>query len=76
MKKSTGFSIPYEVADSIALAVMIDHRNLIRKELKDHTEKGEYMHPDDLGYNIGQLMPALNLMIRYFGGEQIETRKV
>jgi len=76
MKKEKGITLPFEVADGIALAVMIDHRNLIRKELKDHTEKGAYMHPDDLVYNIGQLMPALNLMIHYFGGEQIETRKV
>ena len=61
--KEKGITLPFEVADGIALAVMIDHRNLIRKELKAHTEKGEYMHPEDLTFNIGQLMPALNLNI-------------
>jgi hypothetical protein len=65
---SKGVKIPFEVADSITLASLQDQYKYLKKETKQHLEKGQWMHPEDLGKNI-QLINALELLIPYYGGE-------
>jgi hypothetical protein len=64
----SGLNIPYEVADGIALAVMQDHLKMIKEEIRQHTEEGRWMHPEDYHSNMTQLIPALETLIVYFGG--------
>ena len=65
---SKGLEIPYEVADGITLASMIDQHGYLKEETRAHLEDGAYLHPDDLGNNI-KLIAALELLIAYYGGE-------
>lgn len=65
---SKGLEIPYEVADGITLASMIDQHGYLKEETRAHLEDGAYLHPDDLSNNI-RLIAALELLIAYYGGE-------
>jgi hypothetical protein len=65
---SGGLRIPFEVADGITLAVLQEHIEMIRKEVNDHTEHGAWMHPEDYHFNMTKLIPALEVLIEYFGG--------
>lgn len=60
--------IDYDIADKIALKVLIDYRDHLQKELDDYYHQGEYLHPDDVGNNKLRI-EALNLIIHDFGGE-------
>lgn len=62
-------TIPYEVADGITLATLQDHLNYLREELRDHRENDAYMHPDDVLNSEEKYIPALKIVIRFFGGE-------
>ena len=62
-------TIPYEVADGITLATLQDHLNYLREELRDHRENGAYMHPDDVKKSEEEYIPALKIVIRFFGGD-------
>lgn len=68
MSKSKGLTIPGEVADQITLANLIDYRDYLKKEIDDHAT-GSYLHADDLISNR-EVIPALNLIIKHFGGEK------
>lgn len=61
--------IPYEVADGITLAVLKDHLFYLEKELKDHVENESYMHPEDVIKSRGEYIPALKVLIKFFGGD-------
>lgn len=63
-----GFTIPYEVADGIALAVMQDHLECLTEELRKHDEEGQWVHPEDAEKYRMHLIPALKCLIEYFGG--------
>jgi len=65
---SKGLEIPYEVADGITLAALIDQYGYLKEETRAHLEDGAYLHGDDLGNNI-RLIAALELLIKYYGGE-------
>jgi len=67
----SGLTIPYEVADGIALAVMQEHLKMTKEEIRQHTEEGTWMHPEDYHSNMTKLIPALELIIKYFGGEVV-----
>jgi len=56
-----------ETADKITVLNLKDYLKYLRKELKDHNKKGEYMHPDDVAETM-ELIPALELIIKNFGG--------
>lgn len=58
--------IDIETAERITLVSLKDHQAYIKKELKRH-KKGEWMHPEDVVYNI-QLLEALNTVVKYYGG--------
>lgn len=73
---SRELTIPFEVADGIAKASLIDAREYLQSELdqwksnpKTRTNPtGYWMHPEDVVNNI-RLIEALNLLINYYGGE-------
>jgi len=60
--------IPYEVADGIAVAVLKDQLSYLKEEVRLHVEDGQYMHPEDYEESVTKLIPALELIIPYFGG--------
>jgi len=68
-------TIPYEVADNITLATLLDQRTYLQEELDkwnanpktDSNPTGYWMHPDDVVYNT-KLINALNVVINYYGG--------
>jgi hypothetical protein len=78
----TGIKIPYEVADGVAIAVMQDQLDYLLKEQlwfeADDAQRlvykmdwgyGLYVHPEDYAKNAKEYIPALKLLITYFGGE-------
>lgn len=60
-------TIPFEVADGIALAVMKEQRKYLQSEINNHYKKGKWLHPDDIVNNMN-LIEALDRIIKYFGG--------
>jgi hypothetical protein len=64
----SGLTIPFEIADGIALTVMQEHLDLIKEEIREHTEEGRWMHPEDYHANMTQYIPSLEILIKYFGG--------
>ena len=65
MKK---LEIPYEVADGITLATLQNHYSYLMEETRLHVQEGKYLHRDDYLHNM-ELIPALQLCIKYFGGD-------
>lgn len=64
----TGMMIDYETADRITVLNLIDMLERLEKENKDCVEKGTYVHPEDFHKNETVLIPALKVLIEYFGG--------
>jgi hypothetical protein len=69
MSKLNQLSIPYEVADGITLATLQDHLEYLEKELKDHKENGKWMHPEDAIKSREEYIPALKVLVKFFGGD-------
>lgn len=65
----SGLEIPFEVADKITLACLQDHRKYLLEEVRLHVEEGQWLHPEDYHRSMTQLIPALEMLIPYFGGE-------
>lgn len=64
-------SIPYEVADAITLANLIDARNYLLTELENHQEGivyGAFLHKEDVRKNK-KLVKYMTKLIEYYGGE-------
>lgn len=69
-------SIPFEVADGITRANLIECRNYLQSELdqweanpKDELNPtGYWLHPEDVVNNM-KYVRAMNVLIGYFGGE-------
>ena len=61
------FEIDYETIDRITLGNLKEQRDTFSVLIKDHLEKGAYMHPDDFIYNK-RLVDAMSVLIDYFGG--------
>ena len=79
---SGGLVIPFEVADGITLATLQEQLGYLRKEVefteaspkkRKKLEKewgwGVPLHPEDYSRNRLELIPALETIIKYFGGE-------
>lgn len=62
-----GLTIDYETADRITLLTLQDQVGYLKEELRAHVEDGKYLHPEDKS-NCMMLIPALELIIGYFGG--------
>jgi len=65
---TTGLVIPHEVADGIVLASLKDTLNYLREEIRLHTEKGEWLHPEDYHNSMVNLIPSLETLIKFYGG--------
>ena len=65
MKK---FEIPWEVADGIVVASLQNHIAYLKEEIRLHTEEGQYLHPEDYHNSMVNLIPAMELLIGYYGG--------
>lgn len=65
-----GITIDYETADRITLATLIEQREYLKKEMKEHLKNGAWMHPDDVENNP-KLIKHLSKVIEYFGGDNI-----
>lgn len=65
---SGGLLIPFEVADGITLATMQENLGYLKEEVRLHVEEGQYMHPEDYHMSMTKLIPALEVLIPYFGG--------
>ncbi len=63
-----GLTIPYEVADNITLATLQDQLKYLREEIRLHVEQGQYLHPEDYHNSMTRLIPALEVLIPYYGG--------
>ena len=63
-----GIEIDFETADRITLSVMKEHLSYLKEEVRLHVEEGEYMHPEDYHESMTKLIPALELLIPYYGG--------
>lgn len=63
-----GLTIPFEVADGITLATLQDQHSYLKEELRAHLEDGQYLHKEDAYNSQFKLIPALELIIDYFGG--------
>lgn len=76
MEQIKGLQIPFEVADGITKANLIDARNYLQSELDQWNENpktednpdGYWLHPEDVVNNMA-LVRAMNLLIGYYGGE-------
>lgn len=61
-------TIPHEVADKITLACLQEHLEYLRADIREHTESDTWMHPEDYHMNMTKLIPALEILIKYYGG--------
>ena len=66
---SVGLTIPYDVADRITLSCLQDQLKYLQEEVRSHVEDGGYMHPEDYHTSMTKLIPALETLIPYYGGE-------
>lgn len=66
MNKS--LTIPFEVADGITLATLQEQHALLKEQLRAHVEDGKYLHKDDAYNSQFKLLPSLEVLIEYFGG--------
>ena len=69
---SKNLEIPFEVADGIVLASLLNHIGYLREEVRAHVEDGAYLHPEDYHNNMVKLIPAMELIIEYYGGDPHE----
>jgi hypothetical protein len=68
MSKITGIELDFETADKITLLTMKEQLGYLKKELKNHHKKGTWMHPEDVYNSEHVLIPALEVLIDYYGG--------
>ena len=66
---ANGLEIDYDTADRITVCALQEHLGYLREEVREHVEDGAYMHPEDYHKSMRELIPALETLIRYFGGE-------
>ena len=65
----SGLEIDYDTADRITVCALQEHLGYLREEVREHVEDGAYMHPEDYRKSVEELIPALETLIPYFGGE-------
>jgi hypothetical protein len=63
-----GLVIDYETADRITICSMKDQLAYLKEEVRLHVEEGKYLHPEDYHLNMTKYIPALELLIEYYGG--------
>ena len=60
--------IPFEIADGIVLASLKNQVTYLKEEIRAHVEEGAYLHPEDYHNSMVNLIPAMELLIDYYGG--------
>ena len=65
----SGITLDFETADRITLATLKSQLSYLKEEVRLHVEEGQYMHPEDYHDSMTRLIPALELLVPYFGGE-------
>lgn len=65
----SGLTLPFEVVDGITLANLQEAHAMLKKEVKEHLETGSYMHPEDYYNSMTRLIPSLEVLIDYYGGD-------
>lgn len=65
-----GLQIPFEVADGIVVASLNEHIGYLKEEIRLHVEEGHYLHPEDYYKSMVKLIPAMEVLIDYYGGNQ------
>lgn len=63
-----GLELDYETADRITLCVLQDQLRYLKEEIRLHVEEGQWLHPEDYHKSMTEYIPALELLIAYFGG--------
>lgn len=63
-----GLEIDFETADRITVLVLKDQRRYLLDEVIQHEKNGKYMHPEDYHESKTKLIPALDTLIKYWGG--------
>ena len=66
---SKEITIPIEIADGITVASLQEQLSYLKEEIRLHTEESRYMHPEDYHNSMTKYIPAMELLIKYFGGE-------
>ena len=65
-----GLEIDFETADRITVHCLKDQLKYLKEEVRLHVEEGQYMHPEDYQESMTKLIPSLETIIKYFGGEE------
>jgi hypothetical protein len=65
-----GLAIPFDVADGIVIASLTEHIGYLKDEIRLHVEEGKYLHPEDYHKFMVKLIPAMELLINYYGGKE------
>jgi hypothetical protein len=65
-----GLEIPFDVADGIVIASLTEHIGYLKDEIQLHVEDGKYLHPEDYHNFMVKLIPAMELLINYYGGKE------
>ena len=60
-----GITIDWETADRITCDNLINHRDMLTKDLDLYGE-GKWLHPEDVVL-CRERVDAMNILIRYFG---------
>jgi hypothetical protein len=64
----TKLEIPFEVADGIVVASLKNQIGYLKEEIRLHTEEGGYLHAEDYHNSMVNLIPAMEMLIDYYGG--------
>jgi hypothetical protein len=64
----TKLEIPFEVADGIVVASLKNQIDYLKEEIRLHVEEGKYLHPEDYHNSMVNLIPAMEMLIGYYGG--------
>ena len=65
----SGLMLDFEAADRITLLTLQEHLMYLREEIRLHEVEGQYIHPEDYQNSLTKLIPALEVLIPYYGGE-------
>ena len=63
-----GLEIDFETADRITVCSLKSQLSYLKEEVRLHVEEGQYLHPEDYHESMTKLIPALETLIKYYGG--------
>lgn len=66
--KKLKIKLDLDAADAITLANLKNYRKCVRYQVNAHLKHGEYLHPEDLVEAQTKTLPALDLIIKQYGG--------